>query len=274
MGFIVPFIPLLVGAGTAATTVYATKSASKTNRSAAQAEQDSIDKQLAYEREKEAERKAEWEREQAEAKLQWEAAQKQADEDRAFTRSTYADTLNQRRAEFEFEKQKYAERRAQMAPYRQAGAGALAQLAQLAGVSGATAAEPQVLAEMPENWQPGDPVTATPAAGPSSGEADRSLLDNPNLLPTSLTATGTKATTSTPAVSLPVTLSPSAPVAPDAAAASSFRDVSTQRLAAPTPAAPAAPSVYTPAQVEAAWRAGQMRGPSLSDLIRARKARV
>ncbi|MCX6552699.1 MAG: hypothetical protein NTY02_17130, partial [Acidobacteria bacterium] len=228
---------------------------------------------IAFEREKEAQRIKEQERYDAEAKLQWEAEQKRLDDELARQTALDNATVEDRRAQFAFAKEQYANRQAQMAPYRQAGAGALAQLATLAGVASPTAAAPKVLTEMPTNWQPGDPVVETAASTqtdvteattPAPG-ASASLLDNPNLLPSRLTAQGTQATVA-PVDVTPVAMPATLASVPTQTAAPS---VAYQPLAA---ARPDAVSALTPAQV-AMLRKVAVTAP-LSDLARARKARV
>lgn len=234
----------IAGGATAAAGVYAARKSNESSRAAAAAEMDALDKQLAFEREKEAERKAEWDRAQAEAKAQWEAEQASGNTD-----------ADMRRAEFELAKQKYTERQAQMAPYRQVGVGALAQLAGMAGLT-PKAPEAKVLDTMPETWQPGDPVVAGAAKAPEAPAAEApverpAFLENPQILPASL-----------PVEMTPTETTP-AEVAPTMASAAY------QRLATPRSAGMAA---LTPSQVAELVRAGG--GRPLSSLARSRRAAV
>ncbi|MCX6550359.1 MAG: hypothetical protein NTY02_05010, partial [Acidobacteria bacterium] len=152
----IPFIwgAAISGGASVAAGVVGSRSSSNATKKAATAEQASNTEAIAFEREKEAQRIKEQERYDAEAKLQWEAEQKRLDDELARQTALDNATVEDRRAQFAFAKEQYANRQAQMAPYRQAGAGALAQLATLAGVASPTATAPKVLTEMPTNWQP------------------------------------------------------------------------------------------------------------------------
>lgn len=241
---------IIGAAATTATAAIAAKTQSSSAKRAAEAEMSALDKQLAWEKEQEATRKAEWERSQAEAKAQWEAEQ-------ATETERYGSDLEMRRAEFELAKRKYVDRQAQMAPYRQVGVGALAQLAGMAGLTpqAAAPAPAPLLETMPDDWQPGDPVTAnTPKAtdGASTPAEAPSFLENPQILPESLPARMTT-------------------VAPTAASTTpTMTTAAYQALAAPRSEGTEA---LTPAQVAALVRAGR-GGSSLGSLARSRRAAV
>ena len=270
---------IVAAAATTTASVYASKKSSATSQAASQSEQSAIDKQLAYEREKEAERKAEQARHDTEAKAQWEAEQARIDEDRQkeqtrynTTQQRYNDeiarqtkldeaTLADRRAQFAFAQQQYGDRQAQMAPYRKAGAGALSQLATLAGVSTPDAAPAPLLAEMPADWKPGDPVVAT---APARDPARPSLLDDERLLPSRAGETAVTPVPVSARVMPTLTPTPLSGVAPLSSATMS--EPAYQPLAASRASMPAA---FTPAQVEALRKAAP-----LSALGRSRKARV
>jgi len=245
---------IITAAAKTTASVVAARSESGSSKRAADVQLSANADQLAFEKEQAAEARAEWEREQTEAKAQWDAEQ-------AKEETQYGDTLAIRQAEFALAKQKYTDRQSQMAPYRAAGVGALAQLATLSGVAGppAQAASPAPLLDtMPKDWKAGDPVTAGTSKATTTAETtdttDRSFLDNPQLLPPT---------------SAPEPTVIDAPAA-TAATAPSMASAAYQGLAAPRPAVMGA---LTPGQVAALVRAGR-GGASLSALARSRRAQV
>jgi hypothetical protein len=170
---------ITAGAGTA-TAVHGRRAQTRAGRQAAKYTEAAASQATRIEQDAETRRREEYERETAEEQRRHEAEQAQLMEDR---RLAQEDRLRAQRLEeedrrlrdedrriAEEERQRniaiWNEREARLAPYRQAGAGALSELQRLAGQSGGAApsAGPR---PMPEGWTP-DASAQTSAAPPVS----------------------------------------------------------------------------------------------------------
>lgn len=134
---------LIGGLAAGGASAYGAHRASKANEKAAEISDKANTEALAFEREKEATRKAEWDRMMAEEEARWDAEQER------------------------------------LAPYRAASEGALAQLVSLAGLPAYTPTpveKPNFNRPMPKDWQPGDPtgLEETMAEGQATVRAPRS----------------------------------------------------------------------------------------------------
>lgn len=142
MPFLVPLTmagaTLIGGAGAAVATVASSRSQSGANRRATATQARGTADTLAFEREREATRRAEYDREQAESRTRWEAEERgraetfvASEEDRLFRRG-----LDERRVRLEDEQE------ARRVPYRQASQQALKRLGDLIGLNGRPAPTP------------------------------------------------------------------------------------------------------------------------------------
>lgn len=114
---------LIEGASAGAATIYGATKQSGAAKRASQIEDKTAADTIAFEREKEATRKAEFDRQQAEAEKQWQAQQAQA-------RQQFDLDLNDRT----FNRNVTATREANLAPYRSAGHAALQSLGSMLGL--------------------------------------------------------------------------------------------------------------------------------------------
>jgi hypothetical protein len=143
------------GASTAGTVI-----ASKANNKAAKTQQASNSEAIAFEREKETQRRKEFDATEAENRRRW-------DVESAREESRYGEAQSRANRAEAFDQTRYANDEKRKEPYRQVGRGALAQLGTMAGVQFRPSDPPQ----LPPGWTPGQmapPTSVTPFQPPAT----------------------------------------------------------------------------------------------------------